>query len=57
MVPLAALVLVVVRPGTALAYLEAATAWVLGHDHGLLVAGSLVLGVYLLVKGAASLIA
>ncbi len=57
MVPLAALVLVVVRPGTALAYLEAATAWVLAHDRGLLVAGSLVLGVYLLVKGAASLIA
>ena len=57
MVPLAALVLVILRPGTALLYLEAATAWVLRHDHGLLVAGSLVLGLYLLVKGTASLVA
>lgn len=55
LVPLAALVLVVLRPGAALVYLEAATAWVLRHDHVLLVAGSLVLGVYLVVKGTASL--
>ena len=57
MVPLAALVLVILRPGTALLYLETATAWVLRHDHGLLVAGSLVLGLYLLVKGTVSLAA
>lgn len=56
LVPLAALVLVVVRPGAALAYLGTATAWVLRHDHTLLVTGSLVLGVYLVVKGMLSLL-
>jgi hypothetical protein len=55
-IPLASLVLVVLRPGTALVYVEAATAWVLRHEHTLLVAGSVVLGVYLVVKGTVSLI-
>jgi Sap, sulfolipid-1-addressing protein len=56
LVPLASLVLVVVRPGAALAYLDAATAWVRRHEHAILVAGSLVLGAYLVAKGTASLL-
>ena len=56
LVPIASLVLVVLRPGAALAYLQAATAWALRHDHVLLVAGSLALGIYLVVKGTASLL-
>jgi Sap, sulfolipid-1-addressing protein len=56
MVPLASLVLVVVRPGAALVYLEAATEWVRRHQHTVLVAGSLVLGGYLVVKGTARLL-
>jgi Sap, sulfolipid-1-addressing protein len=55
LVPLASLVLVLVRPGAALIYLEAATAWVRRHEHAVLVAGSLVLGGYLVVKGTVSL--
>jgi hypothetical protein len=55
-VPIASLVLVVLRPGAALGYLQAATAWALRHDHVLLVAGSLALGTYLVVKGTASLL-
>jgi hypothetical protein len=49
-------VLVVVRPGAALAYLEDGTAWVRRHEHAVLVTGSLALGGYLLVKGMASLL-
>jgi Sap, sulfolipid-1-addressing protein len=56
LVPLASLVLVVVRPDVALAHLDAATAWVRRHEHAILVSGSLVLGVYLVVKGTASLL-
>jgi hypothetical protein len=56
LVPFASLVLVVVRPGAALAQLDAATAWVRGHEHAILVSGSLVLGGYLVVKGTASLL-
>ena len=56
LIPLASLVLVVVRPETALAYLDAATAWVRRHEHAILVSGSLVLGGYLVVKGTASLL-
>jgi hypothetical protein len=55
LVPLASLVLVLVRPGTALIYLEDATAWVRRHEHAVLVAGSFVLGGYLVVKGAVTL--
>jgi hypothetical protein len=55
-VPLASLVLVVVRPGAALAHLDAATAWVRRHEHPILVSASLVLGVYLVAKGTASLV-
>jgi hypothetical protein len=55
-VPLASLMLVIVRPGAALVYLEPATAWVLRHDHALLVTGSFALGLYLVVKGTASLL-
>ena len=57
LVPLASLVLVVLRPGAALAYLDAATAWGRRHEDAILVAGSLVLGAYLIAKGTASLLA
>ena len=56
MVPLASLVLVLVRPGAALTYLEEATAWARRHEHAVLVAGSLALGGYLVAKGTASLL-
>jgi hypothetical protein len=56
LVPLASLVLVMARPGAALAHLDAATAWVRRHEHAIVVAGSLVLGGYLLAKGTASLL-
>ncbi len=56
LVPLIALALVVVRPGAALSSLEAATAWVRRHEHGVLFASSFLLGLYLLVKGAADLL-
>ena len=56
LVPLASLVLVVVRPGAAGVYLDAATAWVRRNEHAVLVRGSLALGAYLVVKGAMSLL-
>jgi Sap, sulfolipid-1-addressing protein len=56
LVPLVSLVLVVVRPDAALAYLDAATAWARRHEQAILVSGSLVLGSYLVVKGTASLL-
>ena len=56
LVPLASLVLAVVRPSAAVAYLDAATAWVRRHEHAIVVSGSFVLGVYLVVKGAAGLL-
>jgi Sap, sulfolipid-1-addressing protein len=56
LVPLASLVLVLVRPGAAPALLDAATEWVRRHEHAILVSGSLVLGAYLVVKGTASLL-
>ena len=56
LVPIASLVLVVVRPGAALSYLDAATVWVRSHEHAVLVTGSFVLGGYLVVKGTASLL-
>jgi Sap, sulfolipid-1-addressing protein len=55
LVPLASLVLVVVPPGAAVVHLEAATACVRRHEHAVLVAGSLFVGAYLVVKGTASL--
>jgi len=56
LVPIASLVLVTVRPGAAPAYLDAATAWVRGHQNAILARGSLALGAYLIVKGTASLL-
>ena len=56
MLPIAAVVLVVLRPGAALVYLEAATVWAFRHEHVLLVAGSLALGIYLVVKGTLNLL-
>ena len=56
LVPIASLVLVVVRPGAALSYLDAATVWVRSHEHAVLVTGSFVLGGCLVVKGTASLL-
>jgi len=55
LVPLASLLLVV-RPDAAFAHLAAATAWVRRREHAILVSGSLALGVYLVVKGTASLL-
>jgi hypothetical protein len=56
LVPVASLVLVIVRPGAAVRYLEAATAWVRRHDHAVVVGGLLLLGGYLVVKGAVRLL-
>ena len=56
LVPIASLVLAVVKPSAAVAYLDAATAWVRRHEHTIAVTGSFVLGAYLVVKGTASLI-
>ena len=55
-IPIASLVLVIVRPGAALVYLESATAWVRRHDHAVLVASSLALGLFLLGKGVLNLL-
>ena len=56
LIPLASLVLSVVRPSVAVAYLDAATAWARRHEHTIVVAGSFVLGAYLVVKGTAGLL-
>jgi hypothetical protein len=56
LVPLASLVLVLVRPGAALTYVENATAWLRRHEHAVLLAGSLALGLYLIGKGTVSLL-
>jgi len=56
LVPLASLVLAVVRPGAARAYLDAATAWVRRNEHTVLVWGSLVIGGYLVGKGTLHLL-
>jgi len=56
LVPIVSLVLAVVRPSAAVAYLDAATAWVRRHEHTIVVSGSFVLGAYLVVKGTAGLL-
>lgn len=56
LVPLVSLILVIVRPRAALLYLERATAWVRRHEHAVLVVGSLVIGVYFVVKGTVGLV-
>jgi membrane protein DedA with SNARE-associated domain len=56
LVPIASLVLAVVRPSAAVTYLDAATAWVRRHEHTVAVVGSFVLGLYLVVKGTAGLL-
>jgi hypothetical protein len=56
LIPLVSLVLVIARPGAAPRYLEAATAWVRRHEYEVLVAGSLVLGLYLVAKGTVNLL-
>ena len=43
-------------PARPSAYIDAATVWVRSHEHAVLVTGSFVLGGYLVVKGAASLL-
>ena len=57
LVPLASLVLVIVRPQAALRSVETATAWVRRHEHAVLVVGLLVVGGYFVVKGTVSLLA
>jgi len=56
LVPLLSLCLVVARPGAAVIYLERATVWARRHEHAGLVAGSLVVGVYFVVKGTVQLL-
>jgi hypothetical protein len=56
LVPLASLILVIVRPGAGVVYLERATAWARCHEQVVLVVGSLVVGVYFVVKGTVGLI-
>ena len=56
LIPLASLVLGIVRPGAARAYLDAATAWVRRHEHAVLVSGSVILGGYLVIKGTTRLL-
>ena len=48
--------LVIVRPGVALAWLEAATAWARAHEHVVIVTGLVLIGAYLVVKGAVNLL-
>jgi hypothetical protein len=54
-VPLAALALSIVAPGTADAYLSRAAAWARAHQTPLLVGIFGVLGIYLVIKGVVSL--
>ena len=56
LIPIASLAMAVVRPSAAVAYLDAATAWVRRHEHTIVVSGSFVLGAYLVLRGAAGLL-
>ena len=56
LIPLASLVLAMVRPGAARAYLDAATAWIRRHEHAVLVSGSFIIGGYLVIKGTTRLL-
>jgi hypothetical protein len=56
LVPFASLVLVILRPGAALTYLDTATAWLRRHDQAVLFWGLLLLGAYLTVKGTVKLL-
>ena len=56
MIPIASLVLVNVRPGAALAWLEAATARARAHEHAVIVTSLVLIGAYLVVKGAVNLL-
>ena len=54
-IPIAALTLSIVAPGTATAYLDRATAWARHHREMLLVVIFGGLGIYLVIKGALQL--
>ena len=54
-VPLAALALAVLRPGRAPEYLERPTNWGRRHEQGLVFATLILLGTYLVIKGAVRL--
>jgi hypothetical protein len=56
LVPLASLILVMVRPRAALRYLETATAWAQHHEHAIVVVGLLAIGGYAVVKGTVRLL-
>lgn len=56
LVPLSALALAIARPGAAVVYLEQATLWARRHEHVGLVVGSLVVGIYFVVKGTVQLL-
>ena len=45
-----------VRPGAALAWLEAATARARAHEHAVIVTSLVLIGAYLVVKGAVNLL-
>jgi hypothetical protein len=53
--PLAALALAILRPGRAPEYLDRATAWGRSHEQGLVFAVLILLGAYLVIKGAVRL--
>jgi hypothetical protein len=50
-VPIAALALALLRPGTASGYLDRATRWGRAHEQGLVFVTFVLLGAYLTVKG------
>jgi hypothetical protein len=56
LVPLISLILVIARPGAAVVYLERGTAWARRHERVVLVVGSLVVGIYFVVKGTVQLL-
>jgi hypothetical protein len=53
--PLAALALAILRPGRAPVYLERATVWGRRHEQGLVFTMLILLGAYLVIKGAVQL--
>lgn len=55
-VPITALALAILRPGTAPGYLDRATRWGRAHEQGLVVTTFAVLGAYLTLKGAVELL-
>jgi Sap, sulfolipid-1-addressing protein len=55
-IPIAALALAILRPGSAPGYLDHATRWGRAHEQGLVFATFALLGIYLTIKGAVRLL-